>query len=171
MDLDTLNSCSDQIFYSSQVLKKQIRKCTRSIRIPACLLEFVICEWHHSCLWLGWPLCGRLSGTYPYSCKTDTVESHTWCVRAYCVLSVACGCTWGAVDVLAAGLGSEVRLWALTQNKVFSTPNPNISRVHLACDVSATQEISGWVWLTKENVSFYFLRWSFVFWKIEIICY
>ncbi|KDR11498.1 TAF5-like RNA polymerase II p300/CBP-associated factor-associated factor 65 kDa subunit 5L [Zootermopsis nevadensis] len=57
--------------------------------------------------------------------------------------NVACGYTWGAADILAAGFGSEVRLWGLTQNKVFSTPNPNISRVHLACDVSGTQELSG----------------------------
>jgi hypothetical protein len=61
----------------------------------------------------------------------------------YCVLSVSCGHTSGAVDVLAAGLGSEVRLWGLTQNRVFGTPNPNISRVHLACDVSASQGLSG----------------------------
>jgi hypothetical protein len=63
-------------------------------------------------------------------------------VYMYCVLSVACGYTWGAVDVLAAGLGSEVRLWDLTQSKMFSAPNPNISQVHLACDVSASEGLS-----------------------------
>jgi hypothetical protein len=71
--------------------------------------------------------------------------------HVYCVFSVACGYTWGAVDVLAAGLGSEVRLWGLTQSKMFSTPNRNISQVHLACDVSAYQELSWWVWLTQGN--------------------
>lgn len=56
--------------------------------------------------------------------------------------NVVCGYTWGAVDVLAAGLGSEVRLWGLTQSKMFRTPNPNISQVHLACDVSGSPELS-----------------------------
>ncbi|XP_069684666.1 TAF5-like RNA polymerase II p300/CBP-associated factor-associated factor 65 kDa subunit 5L isoform X2 [Periplaneta americana] len=56
--------------------------------------------------------------------------------------NVACGYTWGAVDLLAAGLGSEVRLWGLTQNMTFRTPNPNISQVRLACDVGASSETS-----------------------------
>jgi hypothetical protein len=61
----------------------------------------------------------------------------------YCVLSVACGCTSGAVDVLAAGLGSEVRLWGLTQNKMFNTVNCNVSQIQLACDVSRRERLNG----------------------------
>lgn len=60
-----------------------------------------------------------------------------------CVLSVACGCTSHAVDVLAAGLGSEIRLWGLTQNKMFNTVNRNVSQIHLACDVSASEKLNG----------------------------
>jgi hypothetical protein len=47
------------------------------------------------------------------------------------------------VDVLAAGLGSEIKLWGLTQNKMFNTVNRNISQIHLACDVSASGKLNG----------------------------
>lgn len=60
-----------------------------------------------------------------------------------CVLSVACGCTSHAVDVLAAGLGSEIRLWGLTQNKMFNAVNHNVSQIRLACDVSASEKLNG----------------------------
>ena len=60
-----------------------------------------------------------------------------------CVLSVACGCTSCAVDVLAAGLGSEIRLWGLAQNKMFNTVNRNVSQINLACDVSASERLNG----------------------------
>lgn len=57
--------------------------------------------------------------------------------------NVACGCTSHAVDVLAAGLGSEIRLWGLTQNKMFNTVNHNVSQIQLACDVSASKRLNG----------------------------
>jgi hypothetical protein len=47
------------------------------------------------------------------------------------------------VDILAAGLGSEVRLWGLTQNKMFNAANPNVSQIHLACDVNARERLNG----------------------------
>ncbi|KAJ9588316.1 hypothetical protein L9F63_018314 [Diploptera punctata] len=44
--------------------------------------------------------------------------------------NVACGRTWGAVEMLGAGFGSEVKLWSLVQNKMLNSPCPNVSKMN-----------------------------------------
>ncbi|PSN32020.1 TAF5-like RNA polymerase II p300/CBP-associated factor-associated factor 65 kDa subunit 5L [Blattella germanica] len=57
--------------------------------------------------------------------------------------NVSCGHTWGAVDMLGAGLGSEIRLWSLAQNRMMRTPCPNVSQIQLACDMKLSHKPHG----------------------------